>query len=214
MKVSGGIFRDMTIHDFDMARFFLGDIVEVHAFGQNFNEEIKAAGDFDAAVVTLKNADGVVATIVNNRKCPAGYDQRLEVQGSTGTLNADNIRATTVRLSNAEVTDAAEPYLDFFLQRYADAYRLELTAFIDAVVAGTKPTLHRRCDRGPAPGRGGHGVGEDWQARITGLTASRESRRGSVLPRRDRLIVQGHPRCISFLHTDVPRHHCRVPHTC
>ena len=140
VKVSGGIFRDMTIHDFDMARFFLGDIVEVHAFGQNFNEEIKAAGDFDAAVVTLKNADGVVATIVNNRQCPAGYDQRLEVQGSTGTLNVDNIRATTVRLSNAEVTDAAEPYLDFFLQRYADAYRIELTAFIDAVVAGTKPT--------------------------------------------------------------------------
>ena len=63
-----------------------------------------------------------------------------EAQGSTGTLNADNIRATTVRLSNAEVTDAAEPYLDFFLQRYADAYRIELTAFIDAVVAGTKPT--------------------------------------------------------------------------
>ena len=140
VKVSGGIFRDMTIHDFDMARFFLGDIVEVHAFGQNFNEEIREAGDFDAAVVTLKNAAGVVATIVNNRKCSAGYDQRLEAQGSTGTLNADNIRATTVRLSNAEVTDAAEPYLDFFLQRYADAYRLELTAFIDAVVAGTKPT--------------------------------------------------------------------------
>ena len=111
-----------------------------YAFGQNFNEEIKAAGDFDAAVVTLKNADGVVATIVNNRKCPAGYDQRLEAQGSTGTLNADNIRTTTVRLSNAEVTDAAEPYLDFFLQRYADAYRIELTAFIDAVVGGTKPT--------------------------------------------------------------------------
>ena len=140
MKVSGGIFRDMTIHDFDMARFFLGDIVEVHAFGQNFNEEIREAGDFDAAVVTLKNAAGVVATIINNRKCSAGYDQRLEAQGSTGTLNADNIRATTVRLSNAEVTDAAEPYLDFFLQRYADAYRIELTAFIDAVVAGTKPT--------------------------------------------------------------------------
>ena len=140
VKVSGGIFRDMTIHDFDMARFFLGDIVEVHAFGQNFNEEIRETGDFDAAVVTLKNAAGVVATIVNNRKCSAGYDQRLEAQGSTGTLNADNIRATTVRLSNAEVTDAAEPYLDFFLQRYADAYRIELTEFIDAVVAGTKPT--------------------------------------------------------------------------
>ena len=139
VKVSGGIFRDMTIHDFDMARFFLGDIVEVHAYGQNFNEEIKAVGDFDAAVVTLKNSAGVVATIINNRQCSAGYDQRLEAQGSTGTLNADNIRATTVRLSNAEATDSAEPYLDFFLQRYADAYRIELTEFIDAVTNGTTP---------------------------------------------------------------------------
>ena len=139
VKVSGGIFRDMTIHDFDMARFFLGDIVEVHAYGQNFNEEIKAVGDFDAAVVTLKNSAGVVATIINTRQCSAGYDQRLEAQGSTGTLNADNIRATTVRLSNAEATDSAEPYLDFFLQRYADAYRIELTEFIDAVTNGTTP---------------------------------------------------------------------------
>ena len=139
IKVSGGIFRDMTIHDFDMARFFLGDIVEVHAFGQNFDPGIAEAGDFDAAVVTLRNADGAVATIINNRKCSAGYDQRLEAQGSTGTLNADNVRATTVRLSNGEATDAAEPYLDFFLQRYADAYRLELTAFIDAVAEGRTP---------------------------------------------------------------------------
>ena len=139
VKVSGGIFPDMTIHDFDMARFFLGDIVEVHAYGQNFNEEIKAVGDFDAAVVTLKNSAGVVATIINNRQCSAGYDQRLEAQGSTGTLNADSIRATTVRLSNAEATDSMEPYLDFYLQRNADAYRIELTEFIDAVTNGTTP---------------------------------------------------------------------------
>ena len=139
VKVSGGIFRDMTIHDFDMARFFLGDITEVYAVGQNFNPAIKEAGDSDAAVVTLKNADGVVATIINNRHCASGYDQRLEAQGATGTLNADNIRATTVRLNNDQLTDAAEPYLDFFLQRYADAYRLELTSFIDAINGGTKP---------------------------------------------------------------------------
>ena len=139
VKVSGGIFRDMTIHDFDMARFFLGDITEVYAVGQNFNPAIKEAGDSDAAVVTLKNADGVVATIINNRHCASGYDQRLEAQGATGTLNADNIRATTVRLNNDELTDAAEPYLDFFLQRYADAYRIELTSFIDAVNGGIKP---------------------------------------------------------------------------
>lgn len=137
IKVSGGIFRDMTIHDFDMARFFLGDIVEVSAVGQNLDPAIKESGDFDAAVVTLRAASGAVATIINNRHCASGYDQRLEASGREGALFAENIRATTVRLSNAEVTDAQEPYLDFFLERYADAYRLELSAFIEAVEAGT-----------------------------------------------------------------------------
>ncbi|AYD90210.1 inositol 2-dehydrogenase [Actinomyces sp. 2119] len=139
IKVSGGIFRDMTIHDFDTARFFLGDIVEVHAVGQHLDQEVAQAGDFDAAVVTLRAASGAVATIINNRHCASGYDQRLEASGREGTLFAENIRATTVRLSNAEVTDAQEPYLDFFLERYADAYRLELSAFIEAVEAGTTP---------------------------------------------------------------------------
>ncbi|QPL04909.1 MULTISPECIES: inositol 2-dehydrogenase [Actinomyces] len=137
VKVSGGIFRDMTIHDFDTARFFLGDIVEVHAVGQNLDEAIKETGDFDAAVVTLRAASGAVATIVNNRHCASGYDQRLEASGRDGALFAENVRATTVRLSNAEVTDAQEPYLDFFLERYADAYRIELSAFIEAVEKGT-----------------------------------------------------------------------------
>ncbi|CED92578.1 MAG: inositol 2-dehydrogenase [Actinomyces succiniciruminis] len=139
IKVSGGIFRDMTIHDFDTARFFLGDIVEVHAVGQHLDPAIAATGDFDAAVVTLKAASGAVATIINNRHCASGYDQRLEASGRDGALFAENVRAHTVRLSNAEVTDAQEPYLDFFLERYADAYRLELSAFIEAVEAGTTP---------------------------------------------------------------------------
>ena len=137
VKVSGGIFRDMTIHDLDTARFFLGDIVEVHAVGQNLDPAIEEVGDFDAAVVTLRAASGAVATIINNRHCASGYDQRLEASGRDGALLAENVRATTVRLSNAEVSDAQEPYLDFFLERYADAYRLELSAFIEAVESGT-----------------------------------------------------------------------------
>ena len=137
IKVSGGIFRDMTIHDFDTARFFLGEITEVYAAGQNLDPAIRETGDFDAAVVTLKAASGAVATIINNRHCASGYDQRLEASGRDGALFAENIRATTVRLSNAEVTDAQEPYLDFFLERYSDAYRLELSAFIEAVEKGT-----------------------------------------------------------------------------
>ena len=137
IKGSGGIFRDMTIHDFDTARFFLGDIVEVHAVGQNLDPAIKETGDYDAAVVTLRATSGAVATIINNRHCASGYDQRLEASGRGGALFAENVRATTVRLSNAEVTDAQEPYLDFFLERYADAYRIELSAFIEAVEADT-----------------------------------------------------------------------------
>ncbi|BDA64911.1 inositol 2-dehydrogenase [Actinomyces capricornis] len=139
VKVSGGIFRDMTIHDFDTARFFLGEIVEVYAMGQNLDPAIKETGDFDAAVVTLRAASGAVATIINNRHCASGYDQRLEASGAEGALLAENIRPTTVRLSTAEVTDAQEPYLDFFLERYAEAYRLELSAFIEAVEEGSTP---------------------------------------------------------------------------
>lgn len=136
IKISGGIFRDMTIHDFDMARFFLGDITEVHAVGQNLDPAIKETCDFDAAVVTLRSTSGAVATIINNRHCASGYDQRLEASGREGALFADNIRPTTVRLSNAEMTDAQDPYLNFFLERYADAYRIELSAFIEAVEGG------------------------------------------------------------------------------
>lgn len=139
VKVSGGIFRDMTIHDFDTARFFLGEITEVYAAGQNLDPALADTGDFDAAVITLKAASGAVATIVNNRHCSSGYDQRLEASGREGALFAENIRPNTVRLSNAEVTDAQEPYLDFFLERYADAYRIELSEFIEAVVNGTTP---------------------------------------------------------------------------
>lgn len=139
IKVSGGIFRDMTIHDFDMARNFLGDIVEVNASGQNFVPEIKAVGDFDAAVVVLTSAEGKVATIINNRRCASGYDQRLEAAGSKGALFAENVRPNTVRLNNAEVTNAEAPYLDFFLERYEAAYTNELGAFIEAVSKGVAP---------------------------------------------------------------------------
>lgn len=132
---SGGIFKDMTIHDFDMVRFFLGDIVEVSAFGTNADEEIRAAGDFDQAMVLLRNADGALATIVNSRTCAYGYDQRLEAFGADGALSADNLTATSVRAASATQTDARGPVLNFFLQRYEAAYRDELSAFIDAVVA-------------------------------------------------------------------------------
>ncbi|MDR1431666.1 MAG: inositol 2-dehydrogenase [Propionibacteriaceae bacterium] len=131
---SGGIFRDMTIHDFDMANFFLGPIETVLALGQNVvDPQIAEAGDSDAAVVLLKAASGAVGTIINSRRCAYGYDQRLEAFGSLGMLEGRNQHATSVALSTSTFSQAANRVQDFFLQRYAEAYRLELDAFIEAV---------------------------------------------------------------------------------
>ncbi|RMB61627.1 inositol 2-dehydrogenase [Tessaracoccus antarcticus] len=134
---SGGIFKDMTIHDFDMVRFFLGDIVEVVAIGTNVDEAIAAQGDFDQVIVTLKSAEGRMATIINSRTCSFGYDQRLEAFGSEGTLSADNLTATAVRKASGNQTEAKSRVMDFFLDRYVDAYRLELDAFLTAVADGS-----------------------------------------------------------------------------
>lgn len=139
VRGSGGIFRDMTIHDFDMARHFLGEIVEVNATGQNFVPEIKAAGDFDAAVVVLTAENGQVATIINNRRCASGYDQRLEAAGSAGAVFVENVRPNAARISSALSTNAEAPYLDFFLDRYEAAYTHELGEFIKAVASGASP---------------------------------------------------------------------------
>lgn len=140
IAVSGGIFKDMTIHDFDMARYFLGDIVAVSAVGQNLDPELADTGDFDGAVITLTNAQGHTATITNSRHCASGYDQRLEAFGTEGALFADNVRPTTVRYSTASHTDAQDPYLDFFLQRYEAAYTAELNEFIAAITEGRRPS--------------------------------------------------------------------------
>jgi myo-inositol 2-dehydrogenase/D-chiro-inositol 1-dehydrogenase len=137
---SGGLFRDMTIHDFDTARFFLGDIIEVSAVGQHLDPAIEAAGDYDGAVITLTAASGAVATIINSRHCASGYDQRLEAFGPSGVLEAVNHTATSVRYSGTSQTSANGPYLDFFLQRYADAYRIELSHFIDSVTRDVAPS--------------------------------------------------------------------------
>jgi myo-inositol 2-dehydrogenase/D-chiro-inositol 1-dehydrogenase len=138
VRESGGIFRDMTIHDFDMVRFFLPDIVEVSATGQNLIDPgIKDAGDFDGAVVTLRAASGAVATIVNSRRATYGYDQRLEVFGSAGMLQATNLLPNSVRSYGADHAERTAPYLTFFLERYAEAYAAELAAFIEGVESGS-----------------------------------------------------------------------------
>ena len=140
LKVSGGIFRDMTIHDFDMARYLAGDIVEVHAMGANLiDPAIKAIGDVDAVMVTLRARDGALVHINNSRRCAYGYDQRVEAFGEKGMLQALNRHPTTVTAWNAERTGAGDPVLDFFIERYREAYDAEIDHFVDCVEKGTKP---------------------------------------------------------------------------
>lgn len=140
VKTSGGIFRDMTIHDLDMARFMLGEEpVEVSAAASRIVDEPLTAkyDDYDTVMVTLKTASGKQCHINNCREAVYGYDQRVEVLGATGMLSHDNLRPTTLRRSTATTTDALDPLLNFFLQRYEQAYRSEVDAFITALVEGT-----------------------------------------------------------------------------
>lgn len=142
--VSGGIFRDMTIHDFDMARFFIDDIVSVSATGtRTFDAGARQHGDFDTAVVTLRAASGAIVTIVNSRHSAVGYDQRMEAFGAKGMLQVGNPQQNTVVLSNGQAVEARPPYPEFFLERYAAAYAAELTEFVKLVrgEASTSPTF-------------------------------------------------------------------------
>jgi len=137
IAVSGGIFRDMTIHDFDTARSFVPDIVSVTARGANqFSGEIAAAHDYDAAAVVLEGANGELITITNSRHSAYGHDQRLEAFGERGMLRVENLAPTSVQRFGADGVEAREPYYDFFLERYADAYRLELQAFVESIGDG------------------------------------------------------------------------------
>ncbi len=140
IKVSGGLFRDMMIHDFDMARWLLGEEpVEVQAFGAcRVDPAIAEAGDIDTAVVVLKTANGTLAQISNSRRAVYGYDQRIEAFGSKGMLQADNQTATRVVHSGRHGVCADKP-LDFFLERYVEAYRSELDDFVSMVGEGRKP---------------------------------------------------------------------------
>nr|WP_321443007.1 inositol 2-dehydrogenase [uncultured Cohaesibacter sp.] len=130
LKNSGGLFLDMMIHDFDMARYVLNDdIVEVFATGSVLTDpEIGKIGDLDTATATLKTAKGRIAVITNSRRASYGYDQRVEVHGSKGMVRADNLRGTSVTLATKEGY-RSDPLLDFFIQRYAEAYKAELQTF-------------------------------------------------------------------------------------
>jgi len=138
---SGGLFRDMMIHDLDMARFLLGEEpVEVHAVGSSLvDPAIGVAGDVDTAAVLLKTASGRIAQISCSRRATYGYDQRIEVHGSKGMIRAGNVHTTTVEVATGAGV-VADPVQNFFLERYAAAYRIELQSFLDAVAKGLPPS--------------------------------------------------------------------------
>lgn len=141
MKVSGGIFRDMTIHDFDLARYILGeDPAEVFATGSVMIEPALAGiGDVDTAMVVMKAPSGALVHINNSRLAVYGYDQRVEAFGAKGMVQSENWRASSLRRWTAQATDAQEPLLHFFIQRYAQAYLDELNEFVDCVTNKTMP---------------------------------------------------------------------------
>ncbi|MCT4618236.1 MAG: inositol 2-dehydrogenase [Marinisporobacter sp.] len=152
VKVSGGMFLDMTIHDFDMARFLVGsEVEEVYVSAAvRVDPAIGEAGDVDTAVINLKFADGTIVVIDNSRKAAYGYDQRVEVFGSKGKIEVANDTPSTAILSTEEGVFSDKPKY-FFLERYMDSFVDEMKQFMDAVlnekevpvtgIDGLKPVL-------------------------------------------------------------------------
>ncbi|HWU71630.1 MAG TPA: inositol 2-dehydrogenase [Pseudoxanthomonas sp.] len=141
VAVSGGLFKDMAIHDFDMARWLLGEEpVEVFAAGSCLvDKEIGRLGDVDTARTLLRTASGRLCVIANSRRSGFGYDQRIEAYASAGMVRADNVVESTVQVWN-ESGASADRFQNFFLDRYAEAYRREMDHFAD-MLEGATPSV-------------------------------------------------------------------------
>lgn len=140
IKSSGGIFRDMTIHDFDMARFLLGEEPETvfAAASVLVDPEIGEQGDADSVSVVLTTASGQHCSISNSRRATYGYDQRIEVHGSKGAVSAENQRPVSIEIATADGY-LRPPLHDFFMTRYTEAYAAEMTSFIETIAKGSAP---------------------------------------------------------------------------
>jgi myo-inositol 2-dehydrogenase/D-chiro-inositol 1-dehydrogenase len=150
IKDSGGMFLDMTTHDFDMARFLIGDdVTQVYtAAGVRVDPQIGAAGDVDTAVIVLHFASGAIGTIDNCRKAPYGYDQRVEVLGSKGLIATENCYPNYAVISTADSVRRDLP-LNFFLERYAQSFENELRAFVEAIIKDTPTPVTGADGRAP-----------------------------------------------------------------
>ncbi len=144
LKVSGGILRDMTIHDLDMARFILGEeVATVFAAGARLVDPamMQKLGDFDTVTVVLTTASGKQAVILNSRQSVYGYDQRVEALGTKGMAISENRRPHGMTLHTADFTDRAEPLLNFFIERYREAFDAEISEFVESIEAGRAPSV-------------------------------------------------------------------------
>lgn len=143
-KSSGGLFRDCTIHDFDLSRFILGndEIVEISAFAsQLVNEDIKKIGDHDTAMILMKSKKGVLIHINNSRRAVYGYDQRVEIFGSKGMLLSNNQTPTSIEKFNETGTFIKEPIYNFFIERYDQAYKAQIDDFVEKIENKQQPSV-------------------------------------------------------------------------
>ena len=142
LKVSGGIFRDMTIHDFDLIRFYLGndEVKEIFATTTNVSDlRIKKINDYELAMCLIKSKKGVICMINNSRHCSYGYDQRVEVFGSKGMVISGNRRDNASEKFLGSKTATKRPLLNFFIDRYEEAYKLQLDDLINFVQKRKNP---------------------------------------------------------------------------
>ncbi|MGB9857328.1 MAG: inositol 2-dehydrogenase [Dictyoglomaceae bacterium] len=139
LKVSGGIFVDMAIHDFDIARFLIGEIEEIMAWGNVLiDQRIAELGDVDTAITLLKFKDGALGVVENSRRAVYGYDIRVEVHGEKGKIVLEDLPKTHLWYHSDKGFSADQYY--FFMDRFKEAYRLEIEAFFKAISEGKKPT--------------------------------------------------------------------------
>ncbi|MFM2355278.1 MAG: inositol 2-dehydrogenase [Pseudomonadota bacterium] len=142
LEAAGGLFRDMTIHDFDLARFMLGEEpVEVFALAGALIDPVlgKELNEVDSAMIIMRTASGKQCHINNSRTAVYGYDQRVELMGSKGMLLSDNRKPHELRRYTATTTETSQPYQFFFLERYLEAFMAEIDGFVDCVEKGAQP---------------------------------------------------------------------------
>ena len=141
LRSSGGIFRDMMIHDFDLCRYYLNndEISEISSSVSSFENFYKKIKDHELATVTMKSKKGVICVITNSRHCSFGYDQRVELFGKKGMLLSGNQKSTTTEIFNSNQSHSQKPFLNFFIERYKEAYNLQLNELISLHKHRIKP---------------------------------------------------------------------------